>query len=237
MANADRMSRFTFDGRPSTPVFSPEGTQVLFMKRGRGLVAERIADGREQQITESSVSQWPTDWSSQGQVAWAETTADGWRLLTASADAKGNASVYREGPFLLSLLQFSADGRWVAYESDESGRLEVYIDSFPKAGTKIRVSTAGGGRPKWRRDGRELYYIAPDRKLMAVGVRLDGDEPSASPPTALFEGPAVGPDGSRSQYAPSADGSRFLFNARVEDRTPVGLTILSNWPALVRDGR
>jgi eukaryotic-like serine/threonine-protein kinase len=237
MANADRMSRFTFDGRPSTPVFSPEGSRVLFMKRGRGLVAERIVDSREQQITQSSASQWPSDWSSDGTVAWAETTADGWRLLTAAADVGGKPSVYREGPFLLSLLQFSADSRWVAYESDESGRLEVYIDSFPAAGTKVRVSTAGGGRPKWRRDGKELYYLAPDRKLMAVAVRMDTGELQVSPPIALFEGPAVGPDASRSQYAPSPDGSRFLFNARVEDRTPVGLTVVSNWPALVSERR
>jgi hypothetical protein len=153
--------------------------------------------------------------------------------MTAPADGTHAPAVYREGSFRLMMLQFSPDSRWVAYESEEAGQRDVYVDSYPAPSNKIRVSSAGGGRPKWRRDGKELYYLAPDRKLMAVEVRVENGSLRTSSPIALFEGPATAQDGARSQFVPNADGSRFLFNARVEDRTPVGLTVLSNWPSLV----
>jgi hypothetical protein len=134
----------------------------------------------------------------------------------------------------LATPAFSPDLRWLAYTSDESGRAEIYVDTFPTPSQRIRISTQGGGWPKWRRDGKELFYLAPDRHLMAVSVKLDGKEPTFSPPQALFEGPGVSPDNSRSQFEPSADGTRFLFNARVEDHSPVGLTVISNWPSLLQ---
>jgi hypothetical protein len=96
------------------------------------------------------------------------------------------------------------------------------------------VSTEGGTLPKWRRDGKELYYLGLDRKLMAVSVDVTATGVTVSPSQMLFEGPAVNPDRSRTQYAPSSDGSRFLFNAGLEDRAPVGLTVISNWPALLK---
>ena len=70
--------------------------------------------------------------------------------------------------------QFSPDGRWVAYESNESGRYEIYVRGFPQTGGKWLVSVAGGTQPRWRRDGREIYYVAPDNKLMAVEVKPSG---------------------------------------------------------------
>jgi len=232
--NSGRTSRFTFDGRPSTPVLSPDGSRVLFMQRGHGIVTKGVATDNEQEITRSLVPQWPSDWSPDGRyVAWAETTEEGWRLVTAPADGSGKPAAYRQGPFLFTLLQFSPDSRWVAYQSDESGHDEVYVDSFPKAGRKILVSSAGGGRPKWRRDGKELYYLAWDRKLMTVAVHVDENGLKVSSPVVLFEGPAVQPDPSRSQFAPNPDGSKFLFNVLEDNPAPVGLSILSNWPATV----
>ena len=95
------------------------------------------------------------------------------------------------------------------------------------------MSLNGGAWPKWRSDGKELYYLAPDRKLMASSVTTEEGELTFAPAAALFEGPGVNPDSTRTQFAPSPDGSRFLFNARVEDRTPVGLTVVLNWPGLL----
>ena len=96
------------------------------------------------------------------------------------------------------------------------------------------MSVNGSAWPKWRSDGKELYYLAPDRRLMAVSVGTGEAGLTFAPAVALFEGPAVTPDLSRSQFSPSRDGSRFLFNARVEDPIPAGLTVIINWPALVK---
>ena len=131
------------------------------------------------------------------------------------------------------MMRFCPSGGWVAYSSEESGQLEIYVDSFPTPGEKIRVSTNGGGWPVWRQDGKELYYLAPDRSLMAVAVREEAGALQTSPPARLFEAPAVNLDRGRAQFASNADGSRFLFNARGEDKTPVGLTVIANWPALL----
>jgi len=115
--------------------------------------------------------------------------------------------------------------------------MEVYVDSFPTPGEKTRVSTNGGAWPVWRQDGKELYYLAPDRSLMAVAVRAEAGALGASPPARLFEAPAVNLDRTRVQFASNADGSRFLFNARVDNKTPVGLTVIANWPALLAGGQ
>jgi hypothetical protein len=153
--------------------------------------------------------------------------------LTAPAAGNEKPTVYREGPFELGMMRFSPSGGWVAYSSEESGQVEVYVDSFPTPGEKIRVSTNGGAWPVWRQDGKELYYLAPDRSLMAVAVRVEAGALRASPPARLFEAPALNPDRDRAQFASNAAGSMFLFNARIYDKTPVGLTVIANWPALL----
>ena len=141
-------------------------------------------------------------------------------------------------PFLVTQAdetfgQFSPDGKWIAYSSDESGRREVYVQGFapdhiPAAGVgKWQISTAGGDKPRWRRDGRELYYIAPDRKMMAVPVKTDPTfEPGIGVP--LFETRVTG----FFPYDVSADG-RFLMNAVAETDTPVSspITVVLNWTA------
>jgi len=123
------------------------------------------------------------------------------------------------------------NARWLAYASDESGRSEVYIDSFPQIGDKVRVSTTGGVWPRWRKDGNELYYIAPDRKLMAVSITRGSSGLRGSSPRPLFETPMVSTQStsSRPQYAVLANGERFLFNALVSDPNPQGITVMLNW--------
>ena len=149
------------------------------------------------------------------------------------ADGRGSPVLYREAPLSLGMMRFFPSGGWVAYISEETGQLEVYVFLLRAAGQQIRVSTNGGNWPVWRRDGRELYYIAPDRSLMAVTIRAESGVLQPALPTRLFEAPPVGADWARGQFAPNADGSRFLFNARVQDRTPVGLTVVLQWPALL----
>jgi Tol biopolymer transport system component len=228
-------SRFTTDGRFSSPVMSPDGTRLALMERGRGIVAMPIGIGDAKAVVSGASSKWPSHWSLDGRLlAFTDSTPQGWRLWTAPVGSPDEATLYREAPFALAGLQFSPDGRWVTYMSDETGQFEVYVDSYPTPDHRIRVSPAGGGWPKWRLDGQELFYLAPDRQLMAAAITREGTGITFSPPQALFEGPGVKPDTSRAQFEPSADGSKFLFNARVELSRSVGLTVITNWPALVR---
>ena len=138
--------------------------------------------------------------------------------------------------------QFSPDGRWLAYTSNESGRDEVYVRPFPDAGGKWQVSTGGGSMSRWRSDGKELFYVAADAKLMAVpiGVAPQGRAVTAGAPVALFptrlaNGAGINLTGSQSRalYAVAADG-RFLMNVNVESETAMPITIVQNWDAALK---
>jgi dipeptidyl aminopeptidase/acylaminoacyl peptidase len=124
---------------------------------------------------------------------------------------------------------FSPDGKLLAYSSSESGRFEIQVQTFPLSDRKWTVSTAGGSEPRWRADGGELYYLADERRLMAVPV---GPGPSFGVPRQLFLTRAPGGvNPLRSRYVPSADGSRFLINTQVADPAPTPITIVLNWTA------
>jgi dipeptidyl aminopeptidase/acylaminoacyl peptidase len=123
----------------------------------------------------------------------------------------------------VSDLQLSPDGRWVAYESSETGRTEIYVQPFPGPGPKSQISVGGGGYPRWRRDGLELFYLAPGRQLMAVAIAQRGSILDAGPPHFLFT-LSTSP-----HYEPSPDGRRFLVNTVVSDASPI--TIILNWKA------
>jgi Tol biopolymer transport system component len=123
--------------------------------------------------------------------------------------------------------QFSPDGRWVAYESNESGRFDIYVRGFPQTGGKWLVSVAGGTSARWRRDGREIYYMGSDNKLMAVEVKPSGAVFEVGSPRELFT--LKGPGGRGYGYDVTADGKRFLVNSRIEGAiTPI--TVVLNWP-------
>ena len=138
------------------------------------------------------------------------------------------------GDFNESQGQFSPDGRWIAYVSDESGAPEVYVQSFPALAEKRQVSISGGTQPRWRRDGRELFYLAPDRKLMAVTVKAGakGAGMYAEVPRTLFE-TALDSAALRQTYSVAADGQRFLLNSPVDTAAPP-MTIVLNWPLLLK---
>jgi Tol biopolymer transport system component len=129
--------------------------------------------------------------------------------------------------------RISPDGHWVGYTSDESGRNEVFVQSFPTPGNKKRISTSGGTTPMWRRDGRELYFVTADGTLMATSVTPGAFSLENGTPTRLLQAQNAfaypSTDGLRPTYAPSADGQRFLVLDPVEDDTPKGIHLLHNW--------
>jgi dipeptidyl aminopeptidase/acylaminoacyl peptidase len=227
-------SKFTsgFNQDAETPVWSPDGDRVLFATFP-GLAAQSLRGGEPEKLIDEMT--WLMDISPDGRYALFNkvdpvTGVHIWLLpLTGDKTPK---------PYLVtkqvrSDARFSPDGHWVAYVSDESGRSEVYVQSFPEISRAIRISVNGGRRPEWRKDGKEFYFIAPDGNLMAVGVNGAGPLFQVSAPQPLFQ---VSPAGvySRRQYQPSADGTRFLVNARVDDTTPLVLNVLLNWKAQVK---
>jgi len=134
-------------------------------------------------------------------------------------------------PFEETMAQFSPDGRWIAYQTNESGRFEIVVQPFPEPRGKWQVSTSGGVEPRWRGDGKELYFIAPDVKLMAVPATATGATFEAGTPMTLFATRIVGGGAAainKPQYAVSRDG-RFLINQPADESTTTPITLILNW--------
>ena len=127
---------------------------------------------------------------------------------------------------------FAPDGRWVAYTSDESGSPQIYVRRFPSGDGAWRVSTDGGAQAMWRRDGRELFYLAPDGRLMVADVRASTTSFETGGPRALFD---TGVRGlfldRRNHYVVTRDGQRFLVNVTAEDDSIAPITVILNWEA------
>ncbi len=128
--------------------------------------------------------------------------------------------------------RFSPDLRWIAYTSDESGVPEIYVRRYPGGDGMWRVSTNGGAQPQWRRDGKELFYLAADGKLMAADVRVSASGFATDPARPLFD---TGIKGlfvdRRNHYVVTRDGQRFLLNVTAEDDNLAPITVVMNWAA------
>lgn len=127
---------------------------------------------------------------------------------------------------------FSPDSRWVAYDSTESGRREIWIQPFPPTGTKWQVSTVGGFSPRWRGDGRELFYVAADGRLMAAAIGA-GPTPEVGGSTPLMQ--TMFREGAYGSYAVARDGQRFLLNIPPAADDTVPITVVVNWTAKLRN--
>ena len=220
------------------PIWSPAGDRILFGtdRNAKGvrwdLWTKGLDGSAEAPYVESTDQRFPEDWSRDGRfVSFTTIPAQGkrniqlWALETAEK---------RAFPFATEALnqagsRFAPDGRWLAYASDESGRLEVYVKAFPGPGGKWQISTAGGVTPEWRGDGKELYYLGLDNKVMAAAVRADSTF-HAEPPVALFEmRPSDSPFASN--FEASADGQKFLLNASATDEGSPPFSLIVNWRA------
>ena len=181
---------------------------------------------------------FPSQWSRDGRLLVYEerdpkTKSDLW-VLPLDGDRKPRPFLQTE--FSEVHGQLSPDGRWMAYTSDESGRPEVYVRPFPSGSGKWKVSTAGGHQPRWRRDGKNLYYLGLDRKLMEVPVKpVSGARPGfeVGAPEALFETrvPPAPPLVASSFYDVTADGKRFLINTSGGENAEAPLFVVAGWQA------
>jgi Tol biopolymer transport system component len=221
--------RLTFDVNDNDVVLSPDGTRVVHQANGPrdgSVVYERRSDatGGEVTLLEESVSEWhhPQDWSVDGRyIAYAVTTTTGLDLRVLPLSGEGPPFDLARTRFAEIGARFSPDSRWVAYQSNETGRMEVYAQPFRGPGPKVRISVGGGTVPRWGHNGRELFYLAPDRRLMVVSVTQRVSTLETGPPRALFSLTTT------SGYEPSPDGRRFLVTAVVSEASPI--SIILNW--------
>ena len=140
---------------------------------------------------------------------------------------------YLQTPFSESDAQFSPDGRWMAYASNESGEPQIYVQGIPASGAKWQISTTGGNQPRWRRDGKELFYVSA-QKLMAAPVKT-GTAFEAGSPQPLFEiQPVSTRFDNQATYQPTADGQRFLVTAPVGGAATPPITVVLNWQATLK---
>jgi Tol biopolymer transport system component len=233
-----RTTRFTFDvSLDRYAIWSPDGSRIVFdsNRKGQRDLYQKPSNGAgsEELLLESPQDEAALDWSADGRFLLylvlndPKTSLDLW-ALPLEGDRK--PFVFLNATFEESLGQFSPDGRWVVYVSNESGRYEIYVRPFPKSGGQWQVSTAGGIWPRWRPDGKELYYIGPNGEMMAApitatGTALEPGAPVALFPTRIFGG---GVDNAQGRQYDVTRDRRVLINTVLDDdASPI--TLLQNW--------
>ena len=238
--------RLTYDEREDfLPVWSPDSSRIVYGAQAPrmppNLFQKTVRDTeREELLVKAIYNSQPTSWSPNGEfVMFARRDPknqwDLWRLAMGSGEARIETP-YLRSPANEHLAEFSPDGSRVAYVSDESGRNEVYVDSFPAPGKREQVSTGGGNQPRWRGDGRELFYISPDGRMMSVPVSAAPDFAPGAPVT-LFATRIFDLNGAQKghysrKYTVTHDGQRFLIST-LDNASPGSSTtnVVLNWPA------
>lgn len=232
-------SRLSLGSTGSGPVWSPDGKSLAFTARrdspGDLYRRSSVGGGDEEPLLRSRDWKIVTDWAAAGnaliyQQKDLETQWDLWALPLAGS--RQSMAILR-GASNEQQGRLSPDGGWIAYTSDESGRFELYIRQFPPTDASWKVSVDGGTQPEWRRDGRELFYVSGDRRLLAVPLQ-GGDSLRLGSPKPLFaidtEGVMTTPGSFH--YSASADGQRFVVNTVISRGTPTMTVVLNSTAAL-----
>ena len=231
-------TRFTLGAAPErAPVWAPDGSRIVFQSNQKGVdnlyIKQTGGIGGEEMLLESAQNKEPADWSRDGRYLLyhtddSKTGADLWALPLVGDRkpfpvAQGNSSELQG--------QFSPDGRWIAYESDESGRFEIYVQPFPEPSRRWQISANGGTQPRWRADGKEIFFIGPNGQMMASAIIVNGAgiEPGASVQLFTTQIPEGARTGTKQQYVVSADGQRFLIRTAPQETVTSPLTLILNW--------
>jgi serine/threonine protein kinase len=222
------------------PLWSPDGSRVIFgARRGQmDLYSKDLnspAGSGEELLLATNGPKFPMDWSRDGRVLLYNSMdpklgLDIW-ALPLDGERKPRAVVQTE--FNEQLPQLSPDGKWMVYQSNRTGRFEVYIRPFPGPGSDAPVSAEGGAQARWNPDGKELFYIAADDRLMSVPMRFsaNGDGVVAGTPQPLFvtNVGSTAPNTNRQQYAVSPDGQSFILNSQPDAAQTSPITVILNW--------
>ena len=235
------LKRLTFDRAiDAEPVWSPDGKRIMFASSRSGMFRLYVknADGSEDEKLlpldpSDDADEYPTSWSPDGSHFLYDRDAELTRLWLGEMPEM-RTSALPAGSETRKNAQFSRDGKWMAYTSNENGKWEIYVTSFPDLRGKWQVSNNGGTQPRWRGDGKELFYIASDGQMMASPVTT-GEHFDAASPQPLF------PARVREQVAGSElamydvtrDGQRFLINTQMETTDKQPMTVVLNWPVVL----
>jgi serine/threonine protein kinase len=213
------------------PLWSPDGKTILYQSSHSNIVSRGAIDGSAEQplLSERTMSA-PSDLSRDGRVLlYSKATTQSVDLWYLSLIGDRTPHPFIEGPFHERDGQFSNDGTWVAYQSNATGRNEIYVQPFPGPGERVQVSTGGGQQPRWAPRGTQLYYVAADQRLTTVPITFSQHGASVGQPVPLFRIEFENNFLARQQYAISPDGQRILANAATDAIEPPWTTVIVNW--------
>jgi eukaryotic-like serine/threonine-protein kinase len=229
----DSPKRLTFDpGSDVIPIWSPDAARLVFgsNRQANFDLYMKNSDGAQEAncILQGDLDKFLSDWSRDGRFILHIRGTDLWFLTLPQL----KSSLFLKAVSVLRNGQFSADGKWVAYASNETGKWQIYVTSFPDARGKWQVSTGRGEQPRWRGDGKELFHLSSDGKIMAAPVTI-GETFDPGTPVALFQ---ATPHQVVSRvdlfvYDVSRDGQRFLINTPVKQTDTAPMSVVLNWPA------
>lgn len=227
-------TRFTFNPTSDFgPVWSPDGLRIAFNsnRTGSESIFEKKSSGTadETLLLDLPNNEHVKDWSSDGRYI-AFTSNTDLHVLPLFGDRKPLRIV--QSPSQQDEPRFSPDGKWLAYNSNESGTWQVYVVSFPGADQKRQISVNGGVQPRWRRDVKELYYLDLDGKMIAVDITT-GSRIEPGIPRVLFDTNSA-PTPNNAEYAVTPDGQRFLVRQPVAETAPTPITVVVNWTASLK---
>ncbi len=229
-------TRFTFDpGFDRFPVWAPDGSRIIFTSNRKGqydlYVKPAGGAGTEELLLTTGLNLQPRDWSADGHNFLYESLGDpktGTDLWVLPMEGERKPALFLQTTFNESDGHFSPDGKWVAYVSNESGANQVYVAAYPGPGGKWQISTAGGSRPTWRRDGKEIVYLSGDDKLMATEVNAKGSNFEVGAVKQLFQAKPQRPG---TVYDATRDNQRFLVNTSSAQKSTTPVTLVVHWTA------